>query len=284
MDLDLLQVRKIVKRALMEDIGAGDITTGLTVPASAQASAEITAKEQGTIAGLPVAEVCFKIIDPGVRFTPLIADGATVNPGEVVAQVTGSARSILSSERVALNFLQRMSGITTLTSRLVKLVEGSSARIVDTRKTTPGLRILEKYAVRVGGGFNHRFGLDDGILIKDNHIVAAGGVGPAVRSAKAGAPHTLKVEVEVTTFEEIEQALQAGADVLLLDNMSPKQIRAAVELVNGRAALEASGGVTEETVAAIALAGVDLISVGALTHSAKAFDLSLNMVAQDTAG
>ncbi|MDO8683506.1 MAG: carboxylating nicotinate-nucleotide diphosphorylase [Armatimonadota bacterium] len=277
MDLNSPQIKEIVKRALAEDIGGGDITTRLTVPSSATASGVIIAKEAGVIAGLEVATLCFETVDPSIKFVPLARDGDRVSPGQKLATIDGPAGSILTAERVALNFLQRMSGVATLTSEFVKSVSGTSAKIIDTRKTTPGLRALEKHAVRVGGGSNHRFGLDDGILIKDNHIAVAGGVGPAVRAAKAGAPHTLKVEVEVRNIAETEEALASGADAILLDNMSLDEMREAVKLIAGRAIIEASGGVNAQTVTAIAETGVDLISVGMLTHSAKALDLSLQM-------
>jgi len=277
MDLDLAKVREIVERALAEDIGAGDITTRLTTPESAMVSGAIIAKEPAVIAGLPVAEICFQLVDARQRFSRLVEDGARVSKGQRVALLNGPAAAALTSERVALNFLQRMSGIATRTAAFVKLVQGTRARIVDTRKTTPGLRILEKYAVRMGGGSNHRFGLDDGILIKDNHIVAAGGVTAAVNAAKVGAPAGLKVEAEVRSMAELEEAIASAADVVLLDNMSIAEMRAAVEFVNHRAEVEASGGVNEKTVADIAATGVDIISVGALTHSVKAIDLSLEL-------
>ncbi|MDO8586087.1 MAG: carboxylating nicotinate-nucleotide diphosphorylase [Armatimonadota bacterium] len=277
MSLDLMQARKVVKRALAEDIGAGDITTRLTVPASATASGVIVAKEAGIIAGLPIAALCFELIDPTVAFRAMVSEGHAARPGETIAEIAGSAQPILSAERVALNFLQRMSGIATMTAKFVKAVEGTRARIVDTRKTTPGLRLFEKYAVRMGGGSNHRFGLDDGILIKDNHIAIAGGVGPAVRAARRGAPHTLGVEVEVRSISEIEEALASGADAVLLDNMSLEEMREAAQLIAGRALVEASGGVDADVVLAVAATGVDIISVGRLTHSFKSLDLSLQM-------
>ena len=281
MDLDVSQVSEIVQRALAEDIGAGDITTRLTVPPRVSASATIVAKASGVIAGLPAAEICFRLVDQAVAFRSLVSDGARVRPGDVIAELRGPAASILTAERVALNFLQRMSGIATLTSMYAAAVAGTKARIVDTRKTTPGLRVLEKYAVRIGGGFNHRFGLDDGVLIKDNHIAAAGGVGAAVRAAKAGAPHTLRVEVEVRSLQQLAEALDSGTDAVLLDNMSVSEIEEAVKLVAGRATVEASGGVNETTVSDIAKAGVDLISVGRLTHSFESLDLSLDITVSE---
>ena len=275
----------ILDLALTEDLGAGDVTTLATVPAGAHARGVVVAKAEGVVSGLEVAGAVFRRVNPAVRFEPQVADGQRVRPGDVVAEVEGLARSLLSAERVALNLLQRLSGVATLTARHVEAVAGTRARIVDTRKTTPGLRALEKAAVRDGGGHNHRFGLGDGILIKDNHLAAVGGSGPdrvgrAVRLARERAPHTLRVEVEVTTLEEVSQALAAGADVMLLDNMDVEAMRRAIELVSGKALVEASGGITLETVRAVAETGVDLISVGALTHSAPALDLSLEFQSQ----
>jgi nicotinate-nucleotide pyrophosphorylase (carboxylating) len=277
MELDLIQVKKIVESAIAEDVGSGDITTRLTIPEAATAAGVILAKEAGILAGMRVAALCLEVVDPSVAFAELASDGARIEVGQRLATMSGSARSILTAERVALNFLQRMSGIATMTGRFVSAVSETAARIVDTRKTTPGLRVLEKYAVRVGGGFNHRFGLDDGILIKDNHIAVAGGVAQAVRLARAGAPHTLKVEVEVRSLAELDQALQAQADVVMLDNMSTDEMREAVRIIGGRAIVEASGGVDESSVAAIAATGVDIISVGKLTHSFRSLDISLDI-------
>ena len=268
----------IVALALAEDLRGGDVTSRVTVPPEVAARGVIVAKAPGTLSGLPVAAAVFARVDPAVRFRPLLADGETVRTGTVVAEVAGPARSLLAAERVALNLLQRLSGVATETARYVASVAGTRARIIDTRKTTPGLRELEKAAVRHGGGHNHRFGLGDGVLIKDNHLAAVGGadrVTQAVRRARAAAPHTLRIEVEVTTLDEAVEALAAGADVILLDNMDPAEMGRAVDNVAGRALLEASGSVTLETVHAVARAGVDLISVGALTHSAPALDLSL---------
>ena len=269
----------IIDLALAEDIGGGDVTTWATVPADAVARGTIFAKAPGIVSGLDVAAAVFRRINPAVDFGPRVADGQQVTPGHVVAGVAGSARSLLTAERVALNLLQRLSGVATLTARYVEAVAGTGTRIVDTRKTTPGLRALEKAAVRHGGGHNHRFGLADGVLIKDNHLAAVGGpdrVVRAVRLARARAPHTLRIEVEVTMLDEVRQAVAAGADVILLDNMDVPTLRRAVDLVGGQALLEASGGITLETVRAVAETGVDLISVGALTHSAPALDLSLS--------
>lgn len=276
MSIDKMIIRRVVEAALTEDVGTGDITTALTVPADEVSSAFISIREDGVVAGMSVAETVFSIVDPAVKFEAGVIDGQRVKRGDVLATIHGPSRSILTGERVALNLLQRLSGIATKTAHFVSLVEGTKARVIDTRKTTPGLRALEKYAVQVGGGRNHRFGLYDGILIKDNHIIAAGGITKAVESAKNGAPHTLKIEVEVRTLDELNEALSSGADAILLDNMDVQTMRQAVEITAGRAVLEASGGVNETTVADIAATGVDLISVGALTHSVRALDIGLD--------
>ena len=268
---------EIVRRALAEDVGSGDITTPAVVDDGAQCRAEIWAKEEGVIAGLAVALIVFQMCDPEVTFESEVADGDRVSEGQVVARLAGSTRAILTAERTAHNFHQRMSGIATLTAQFVEAVEGTSARIVDTRKTAPGLRLLDKYAVRAGGGWNHRVGLFDGVLIKDNHLRAAGGVGEAVGRARGNVHHLVKVEVEVQTLEEVEEALAAGADVVMLDNMGLAEIEEAVELVGRRCQTEVSGGVTLEMVRELAECGVDYISVGALTHSAPALDLSLEI-------
>lgn len=270
----------LIARALDEDIGFGDITTLCTVPAERTLGATIIARQQGIIAGLEVAAAVFYAVDAALHIETLIADGAAVTPDARVARIQGNARSILTAERTALNFLGRLSGIATLTAHCVAAIAGTQAAIIDTRKTTPGLRPLEKYAVRVGGGHNHRFALDDGILIKDNHIAAAGGIGPAVAGARQGAPHLLKIEVECETLDEVRLALAAGADVILLDNMDVGQQREAVALIrqqNARILIEASGGIGTDParLAAVAATGVDFISLGALTHSAPNFDLSL---------
>jgi nicotinate-nucleotide pyrophosphorylase (carboxylating) len=272
------EIAETVRRALAEDVGTGDVTTLFTVPENAEAQATMVAKAAGVVAGLPVVAEVYSQIDPAVVVEFEVEDGTVAQPGDALCRVRGPARGILTGERVALNFVQRLSGIATLTARFVALAVGTKARIVDTRKTTPGLRALEKYAVRIGGGFNHRFGLYDAILIKDNHILAGGGITAAVQNAYAQAPHTMTVTVECDTLHQVQEALNAGADIVLLDNMSPDQLAQAVSLVNGQIAIEASGGVTEETVAAMAAAGVDIISVGALTHSAPALDISLDLV------
>jgi nicotinate-nucleotide pyrophosphorylase (carboxylating) len=269
----------IVDLALAEDIGTGDVTTDATVPESAHAEGAIIAKGEGIISGLDVAAFTFRRVNPRVDFSARVVDGTKVEAGTTIAEVSGNARSLLTAERVALNLLQRLSGVATLTASYVEAVAGTKARIVDTRKTTPGLRILEKAAVRDGGGHNHRVGLADGVLIKDNHLAAIGGpdrVAKAIKQARERAPHTLKIEVEVTTLDEVREALATGADIILLDNMDTATMREAVTIVNGQALVEASGGVQLETVRAIAETGVDLISVGALTHSAPALDISLD--------
>lgn len=285
--LDAMYIESILRMALAEDVGNGDITTLLTIPASVpksrEARGEFRVKQAGVLAGLEFLDVLFnseiletRSTDLRTSFSPSSAsDGTRVVEGQCIGIVTGQPRTILTGERVALNLVQRMSGIASLTAQYVELVAHTKAKIVDTRKTTPGLRRLEKYAVTVGGGYNHRFGLDDGILIKDNHIVAAGGITSAVTTAKQRAPHTLKIEVEVTTLDELREAIEAGANVVMLDNMSLEVIREAVTLAEGTVLLEASGGVKLSTVKDIAEAGVDLISVGALTHSAPALDISL---------
>lgn len=272
-------IEPIVRAALLEDLGrAGDITTDTVVPADAQMTTVIASRQPGVIAGIDAARLAFRLIDPSLTFTVHLADGSAVLAGGIAATVQGSARSILTAERVALNIVCRMSGIATATARLVALTAGTKARIAATRKTTPGLRALEKHAVRAGGGTPHRYGLDDAVLIKDNHIAVAGGITTAIDRAKAGAGHLVKIEVEADTLDQVAEAAQAGADVILLDNMTPAQLRAAVALVAGRCVLEASGGINESTVAEIAATGVDLISSGWLTHSAPTLDLGLDVV------
>jgi nicotinate-nucleotide pyrophosphorylase (carboxylating) len=263
----------LIERALAEDVGTGDVTTETLVPADASGRATLTQKAPGVIAGLLVAETVFKRVDPDLRWRAHAEEGVWREEG-LVAEVVGASRSILTAERVALNFLQRLSGVATMTARYVTAVEGTGARILDTRKTTPGLRELEKRAVVTGGGMNHRAGLYDAILIKENHAAMAGGVGEAVRKARAAAPDVL-VEVECRTDAEVDEALEAGAPRLLLDNMRPAQMRAIVARVGDRAELEASGGIDLETIRDVAETGVHFISVGALTHSAPALDLSL---------
>jgi nicotinate-nucleotide pyrophosphorylase (carboxylating) len=248
------------------------------VPPDIQAKAYIVAREPGVIAGLPVAEEVFHQISQDIRFRHIHEDGARVPAMEPLAEIEGGARAILTGERVALNFLQRLSGIASRTAHFVEIVSGTGARIVDTRKTTPGLRLLEKYAVTVGGGRNHRMGLDDAVMIKDNHIVAAGGISAAVRHARSAVPHTMTITVECETLEHVNEALAAGADVLLLDNMDNDMRADAVRIAKGRAITEASGGITEATAREIAETGVDVLSVGALTHSAPAMDIALDIM------
>jgi nicotinate-nucleotide pyrophosphorylase (carboxylating) len=275
--LSALIIEPAVKAALLEDFGrGGDLTTEATIPKTATAHGVIAAREPGRIAGVDLAVAAFRLLDPAIKITIRVPDGANVERGDTIAIVDGPARPILSAERVALNFLGRLSGIATATAKLVKLVEGTKAKVVCTRKTTPGLRVFEKYAVRCGGGMNHRFGLDDGILIKDNHIVAAGGVKQAITAARSRAGHMVHVEIEVDSLDQLEEALTHGANTILLDNMKPDQLREAVKRTAGRAKLEASGNVTAETIAAIAATGVDVISSGAITHSAKCLDLGLD--------
>jgi len=277
MDIPLIQYESLVRAALVEDIGSGDITTTLCIPAGTRATATVLAKQPGVIAGLAIGELAFHLLDPEAQWSAHVRDGDRVGEGRTpLATVTGDARALLTAERVALNFLQRLSGIATVTARYVGLVAGTDARIVDTRKTTPGLRMLEKYAVRAGGGFNHRLGLYDCVLIKDNHIKAAGGIGNAVRGARAHIPHTMKIEVEASTLGMVDEALAAGADIILLDNMDTETMRRAVQMIGGRAISEASGGLTEGRLAEVAATGVDILSIGALTHSAPALDISLD--------
>ncbi len=266
-----------VARALAEDLGlAGDITTAATIPTDAIAHGRIVARGPGTIAGLDLARETFAQTDPVIEFEVLVADGDRVGAGKAVARIAGPARGILSGERVALNFLCHLSGVATLTGRFADAVEGTGARIVDTRKSMPGLRALQKYAVRCGGGRNHRFGLFDAVLIKDNHIATAGSVAEAVEAAHAHSGHMVRIEVEVTSLAELDEALSAGADIVLLDNMDTATMREAVTRAAGKAVTEASGGIDLDTVRAIAETGVDLISVGALTHSAPVLDLGLD--------
>ena len=275
-------VDEAIANALGEDLGlAGDITTVATVPPEARASGIIGARKAGVVAGLQLVETAFKALDPQAAVQVVVGDGGTVADNGTIAQVAGNARALLTAERVAMNYLGHLSGIATLTRRYVDEIKGTRARITDTRKTTPGLRAFEKLAVRAGGGLNHRFGLYDAILIKDNHIVAAGGIGPAMQRARIHAGHMVKIEVEVTTLPELEEALAHAPDAVLLDNMPIDRLKAAVAMVAGRAVTEASGGVNLETVRAIALTGVDLISVGTLTHSASSLDVGFDFEPAD---
>ncbi|MGE5552060.1 MAG: carboxylating nicotinate-nucleotide diphosphorylase [Bacteroidota bacterium] len=276
--MNTLAFADLVAAALREDRADQDVTTLAVVPAEAVGHGRILAREPGVIAGLPVAEAVFQAVDRGIRLTPHLPDGTRVAAGDLVAELHGPLRALLSGERVALNFLQHLSGIATATARLADLVRDYPVRILDTRKTTPGLRALEKYAVRTGGGANHRFSLAEMVLIKDNHIAAAGGVAEAIRRARLHAPPYVRVEVEAENEAQVREALAAGADLIMLDNMTPAEMRRMVILVAGRAKLEASGRIDAENVVAVAATGVDYISSGAITHSAQALDLSLEIV------
>ena len=273
-------IRRIILSALEEDLGRGDVTTDSVVDPSSRGTAVLVAREDIVLAGLFVFEQVLLELCPDIIFHEHYAEGAIVSADQPVCEMKGPLGPILKGERTGLNFLQRMCGIAGITRRYVEKIDGSGAKILDTRKTAPGLRILDKYAVQVGGGVNHRFGLFDGVLIKDNHVAAAGSVGEAVRRARKKAPHTLKIEVEVETLDEVREAAEAGADIVLLDNMPPAQMEQAVKLLRGKALVEASGGITLENVGAVAATGVDLISVGALTHSVRAADLSLEFPAK----
>jgi nicotinate-nucleotide pyrophosphorylase (carboxylating) len=270
-------VRPVVEAALAEDLGrAGDITSQSCIPAGTRFDGVFRARKAGRLAGLGCARLALAALDPDARFEAVAADGDAIEAGAVLARVSGDARAVLAAERVALNLMQRLSGVATLTAAYAEAVKGTAARITDTRKTTPGLRALEKYAVRCGGAINHRFGLDDAILIKDNHVAACGGVGPAISRARAVAGHLVRVECEVDSLEQLDEALAAGPDVIMLDNFSTDDLKEAVRRNGGRLVLEASGGVRLDTVRAIAESGVDVISVGALTHSAPALDIGLD--------
>ena len=276
LELPALLVDQVVRAALAEDLGlAGDITTDPIIPADAQGEAAIVARQAGVVAGLDLVEAAFKTLDSQAAVTRVVDDGGKVAAGDTIANIKARSRALLTGERTALNFLGRLSGIATLTSDYVAKVDGTGARIACTRKTTPGLRAFEKYAVRCGGGVNHRFGLYDAVLVKDNHIAAAGGLGAALERLRPRAGHTVKIEVEVDTLDQLREALTFKIDAVLLDNMDTATLARAVALVEGRVPVEASGGVTLETVREIALTGVDLISVGALTHSANGLDLAL---------
>ena len=275
------EIQDLIDRALSEDQAFNDPTTASLIPQDLEGVGVLRSKAAGVLAGVEVSLAVFRRVDPLIRTEALLGDSSSLLPGDAIARVQGSAASILKAERTAVNFLQRMSGIATDTARYVKVVEGLRSRIIDTRKTAPGMRYLDKYAVRAGGGANHRLNLADGILIKDNHIAALRSKGLSLREtvelALERASHTIKVEVEVTNLEELEEALAAGAHVIMLDNMSPEDMRRSVEIVDGRAVLEASGGINADTVRAVAETGVDLISIGSLTHSVKALDISLDL-------
>jgi nicotinate-nucleotide pyrophosphorylase (carboxylating) len=277
-NVDLQLLSPLLLSALREDIGSGDITSRAAIPAGVKARARFTTKQALVVAGIPVAQEIIQLVDPALEFKTLEAEGASVAAATPIAEIRGSARSILTVERTSLNLLQRMCGIATLTRRYVERVEGTKARIVDTRKTAPGLRILDKYAVTCGGGMNHRMGLFDGVLIKNNHLAFHASVDAAIRSARAHLGHLVKIEVEIRNLEELRIALEAGADVILLDNFNPQQTHDAVKVVAGRVPIESSGGITFDTVRDFAEAGVDYISIGALTHSVPAVDIHLRVI------
>ncbi|MGI6050786.1 MAG: carboxylating nicotinate-nucleotide diphosphorylase [Acetivibrionales bacterium] len=273
--IDLTIIDEIILRSLKEDMPMGDITTDSTVPENEVIAARLIAKEDCVIAGTEIFARVFALLDPNVYVERLVNDGDKVLKGTIIMHVSGNSRALLKAERTALNLLQRMSGIATTTRRIVDLLENTSTKIVDTRKTVPGLRYLDKMAVRIGGGTNHRFSLSDGVLIKDNHIKASGGITQAVKRARAMIPHTIKIEVETESLDQVKEALEAGAEIIMLDNMTLEKMKEAVDYIEGRALTEASGNITDETVEAVAKTGVDLISIGALTHSVKAADISL---------
>lgn len=281
------QLVESIKHWLREDVGSGDITTQTTIASGHQSKGIIHAKEDGVICGLPVAELVFEVVDPGLSFTPRVQEGERVAKGTVLAEVEGSTHAILTGERLALNLMQRLSGVATRTASFVEVLEGLPAKLVDTRKTTPGHRMLEKYAVRIGGGANHRFGLYDAVMIKDNHIKGAGGIAQAVGRARANIPHTMTIEVETESLAQVEEALAAGADIIMLDNMSLELMTEAVRRIKTKAPhvkTEASGNVSLETVRGIAEAGVDVISVGRLTYSFASLDISLDLNAKKEGG
>jgi nicotinate-nucleotide pyrophosphorylase (carboxylating) len=277
--LPRIMLEPLVRAALLEDLGrAGDITTDAVVPMEAQATTALVARQAGVLAGVDLARIAFELIEPKIVFTAERHDGDSLTPGDIIATIKGPARGILTAERVALNFLSHLSGIASATASIVKAIEGHKAQIVCTRKTTPGLRAVEKYAVRTGGGGNHRFGLDDAVLIKDNHVAIAGGVAEALTCARKNVGHLVKIELEVDTLEQLAQALTIGVDAVLLDNMDAETLRKAVAMVDGRAITEASGRITPATAPAIAASGVDLISIGWLTHSAAVLDIGLDFL------
>jgi nicotinate-nucleotide pyrophosphorylase (carboxylating) len=275
--LPTVMLEPLVRAALLEDLGrAGDITTHTVVPAQARAETALVARQSGVMAGLDLAALAFRLIEPAIEIEVERPDGTRLVPGDRIATIDGPARGVLTAERVALNFLGHLSGVASATATLVDAVKGHKARICCTRKTMPGLRAVQKYAVRVGGGANHRLGLDDAVLIKDNHVVAAGGIGPAIEAARAGIGHLVKIEIEVDTLDQLRQALAVGVDAVLLDNMNAETLAEAVRLIDGRAISEASGRITPATAPAIAASGVDLISAGWLTHSAAVLDIGLD--------
>lgn len=276
--LNKIHIDDVILNALKEDMSLGDITTDGLIDDKAISNARLIAKQSGIIAGMDVAERVFKLLDTSVNFERKVEDGVYVENGAIIAEIEGSTKVLLKGERTALNFLQRLSGIATTTNEYAKIVADLPVKIVDTRKTTPGLRFLEKYAVKTGGGYNHRFSLSDGVLIKDNHIKAAGGVKKAIEAIRNNVPHTIKIEIETETFEQVEEALEAKADIIMLDNMSLSEMARCVQRIDKKAIVEASGNVNMETVRSIAATGVDIISVGSLTHSVKAFDISMRIV------
>lgn len=275
MNIDYIGLDEFLLSALKEDVGTGDITTNCCIPAKNRSEAYFLAKEDGVICGIDLAQKVFSIVDEKITVIPHAKDGDLVKKGDIIAEVIGPSRGILTGERVALNLMQRLSGTATATAKAVSSVSGTNAKIADTRKSTPGLRVLEKYAVRVGGGHNHRFNLSDGVLIKDNHIAAAGGIAAAIKAARAVVPHVMKIEVETENLDEVSQALEAGADIIMLDNMSLEMMAQAVSLINGKVITEASGNMGEKDLSEVAKTGVDYISIGALTHSVKSLDISL---------
>ncbi|MDR0952334.1 MAG: carboxylating nicotinate-nucleotide diphosphorylase [Oscillospiraceae bacterium] len=275
--MNYLGLDELLLSSLREDLGGGDITTECCVAEDAVSGGRFVAKADGVICGLAVAARVFALLDRKIVFTPRTLDGERVSTGEVIAEIEGPSRGILTGERLALNLLQHLSGVATMTAQAASQISGTGAKIVDTRKCTPGLRVLEKYAVRVGGGSNHRFNLSDGVLIKDNHIAAAGSISSAVSAAKATVPHTMKIEVEVSSLEGVREALDAGADIIMLDNMDCAAMSEAVSLIDSRALTEASGNMGERDLREVAETGVDFISIGALTHSVKALDISLQI-------
>jgi nicotinate-nucleotide pyrophosphorylase (carboxylating) len=277
--LPLIMIEPVVRAALLEDLGrAGDLTTDAIVPADARTRCALVARQQGVVAGLDFAATAFRLIDPAIETAVALPDGSRLRPGDTIATITGPARGILTAERTALNFLSHLSGVASATRGIADAIEGTRAQVCCTRKTMPGLRFAQKYAVRIGGGSNHRFGLDDAVLIKDNHVAIAGGVRAALERARAGAGHLVKIELEVDTLAQLEDALALGVDAVLLDNMGPDMLRQAVSMVDGRAITEASGRIRPDTAPAIAAAGVDLLSVGWLTHSASGLDIGLDWV------
>lgn len=276
--LDIMKLDEVILMSFKEDMPFGDITTDNIIFEDSQSTANLIAKESGVIAGIPVVKRTFEILDSKAKMGVFFNDGSRVEKGDIIATITGKTAALLKGERTALNLLQRLSGVATRTSSMCKLIEGYKAKIVDTRKTTPGLRYLEKYAVRTGGGHNHRFSLSDGVLIKDNHIMAAGGIKEAISLVRGKIPHTIKIEVEVENVQMVQDAIDAKADIIMLDNMNEEMMTQAVKLIDGRALVEASGDIDENTIINVAKTGVDIISIGRITHSIKALDISLRII------